>query len=668
MRPSRRLGVVTMLLLCVSGCAGVQSRLRWPTTNTDSAAQNRTAPAGWFSSRFQPRTEQTQAQTQTQIPAADADAAPTPTSASTPSDPPAAPSAGNTRPSNPETEIWPVPRSTGLSRFLPILGSREQGPKGPSQPDRYPSYASLTAPYHPPDDAIDRLIRRVGGEPADPQEPETKPAALQMAATAPADAQMPSARPGPAAQPAKLYNLPETRGDVALQVAPAEHDEPQPVSPRPTTRDETVTDLLRDPLMGEAPPAGADPALPRREPYLIPAAAESTQQTKPAAPAPQPPAPGPPAAGPPPPPLGPTTPGASPPPPPLAPEASPAPRPAPNAGPVPPTPGTPSQPAPATAPAPARTTAPAPAQAPAPVPVPAPEPVPAPATPPSPAAPPAQPVAPEPAPTAEPGPRPSPAAPEQGPSENIAPAPEVVPVPTSQSQPAALAPAGVASAQAQPQGQAHARIPAAPSSQAGTALASSQAASGTTARHRWSLRAWLHSLHQPAQPQPQCQLPAVMFPPTYQACMASAQTNCPPQGSGVRPAPQSVPQAGAAPPCTTCAAGRGKEGRLSWCHYGMLSDFFEQMRIWRHGCACPCHNEGYRFWRGNCKKCTSKQDAPAGSTPPSASPQSSPGPNAPTAAPQAPLASGSRGSEAGELAEGSQVLERIAAQGLDKAP
>ena len=55
MRPLRNLGVVVLLLVATSGCAGLQSRVAWPSHPDDDSHQSRLA--SWFKSHslFHPK-------------------------------------------------------------------------------------------------------------------------------------------------------------------------------------------------------------------------------------------------------------------------------------------------------------------------------------------------------------------------------------------------------------------------------------------------------------------------------------------------------------------------------------------------------------------------------------------------------------------------------------
>ncbi len=602
MRPSRRLGGVVLLLLSVSGCAAVQSRMNGPARNPEDPPPSRSS--GWFGSKLSAR--------------------PTPTSASSAAATAVTPDVETARPTAPETDIWPVPRSSGLTRLLPILGNRDQGGKTATVGDVYPTLASLPAPAATLQGNNDSQVK-----PASGNDPELlpSPTAVQV--------------------PVKRHDRPETRGAVALEVAPRDLDEGDEATRGTSPRDPAVSAILELPDIGQ--PARGEPALkrPRREDYLIATAASaaeatttggdglaqpSTSSPQPAQPAvgqqpttPKPPAAAPsttPSAGPPPPPLGPTTPSAGPPPRPLGPTT-------PSTGPPPPPLGPATSPPPATNPAPVSPMPPAsslptPAVAPAPVPVPVPEP----------------------APTAEPGPRPAPAAPE-------AELPVPVPAPVPAGQGLAASPAPAASGQGSQD-----LAQASPSPQASLRSAGKPA---QPPHKSCRLLDWIHSWHQPAPlpPPPNCQLPPVTFPTTYQTCMPWPRPTGPTLAGSVHPAPQS-PQA-SPPHACSCTTKAPKAPCFSWFHYGMASDFFVKVRSWRHGCACRCHESEFRLWWGNCKRCASKCDGPAA---PKASPQAGSSP----VLPQSQSGLGSGNPVPSNLAEGDQALERIASQGLDKTP
>jgi len=618
MRPSQRLGgVVLLLLLSASGCAGVQSRMNGSARNPEEAAPSRSS--SWFGSRFWAR--------------------PTPTSASAAGGTAVTPDADTARPTAPETDIWPEPRSSGLSRLFPMLGNRDRGKRTASAGDVYPTLASLSTPAAALDGSNDRQARPVSGDEA-AKGASTRQQAARTKAASTAQGDVPKLLPSPIAVrvPVKPHDRPESRGAVALEVEPADLNEGDEPTRGTSSRDLTVSSILDLPELGQPAPGAPARNRPRREAYLIATAASAADLTttggdEPAQPSISSPQPAPsavsqrpkpttpkppttvpsttPATGPPPPPLAPNTPSAGQPPPPLGPATSPSP--ATRSAPVPPTAPRPSLPAPV------------------PVPVPVPEPV----------------------PTAEPGPKPVPSTLEPA-SETAVPAPAPVPAgqgfatapfPSPAPAPAASGQGRLALAQAWPSPQATVRSAGKPAK--------------PPHKTCWLL-AWIHSLHQPAPP-PTCQLPPVMFPTTYQTCMPGPRPTGQTVAGCVQPAPQS-PQASTPLPCTcTRTAKAPKAPCFSWFHYGMASDFFAKVRSWRHGCECKCHDSEFRLWWGNCKRCASKCGGPAA---PTASPQASSSP----VLPQSQSGLGLWNPVSRDLAERDQVLERIASQGLDKAP
>ena len=628
MRPSRKLGGVVLLLLSTSGCAAVQSRINGPTRNPEEAAPSRSSE--WFGSRFWSRPTPT----------------PTPTSASTAAGKPVTPDVDTARPTALETDIWPVPRSTsGLSRLFPMLGNRDRAKTTSQAGDIYPTLASLSPPAATPEESNDRLVRPMSGEET-PKGVASRQQAARTKSASTAQDDVPELLPGPISVrvPVKCHDRPEIRGAVALAVEPANLNEGDEATRGSSPKNFAVSSTPDFSETGQPAPIVPARNRPRREDYLVataagpadlmttggdepaqpsttdlePALSAVSQQPKPATP--KPPATPPstaPSAGPPPPPLAPsTTPSAGAPPPPLGPATSPP-------------PATDSAAAPPTA------TAPAPSP-------PATSPVPAPVA--------------EPVPTAEPGPKPAPSTLESTPPVTAVPAPAPVPAALGLAAATAQAPASAASRQGSP-----ALAQPAPSPQASVHSAGSPAK--PPHKSCWLLD-WFHSLHQPA-PQPRCQLPPATFPTTYQICMPrpgpkpTGQTAAGP----VHPAPQS-PRASAPPPCLcpcTCTVKPQKASCFSWFHYGMASDFFANVRSWRHGCACNWHDSEFRLWWGNCKRCASKCGGP---TAPLASPQSSSSP----VLHQSQSGLGSWSPVPRSLAESNQVLERLASQGLDKTP
>jgi hypothetical protein len=615
MRPSRRLGGVVLLLLSTSGCAAVQSRFNGPAPNPEEAAPSRSS--GWFGSRFWSR--------------------PTPTSASTAAGNLVTPEVETARPTAPDTDIWPVPRSSsGLSRLFPMLGSRDSGKTTVPAGDIYPSLASLSTPAATPEGSNDLLVRPESGDEA-PKGVASRqqPARAKAASTAKGD--VPELLPGPTAVqvPVKRHDRPEFRGAVALEVEPASLDERDETNRGPFPQDVAVGSTPDLPEIGRPAPAAPARNRPRREAYVIataagaddlittggdepatpsasspqPASTAVSQQPKPTIPkAPETAPSTTPSAGPPPSPLAPSMPSAGPPPPPLGPPTSPPP--ATDSAPV--TPRAPTTSLPATSPVPA-------------------------------------PVA-EPVPTVEPGPKAAPSMLEATPPVAAVPAPTAVPAAAGLAIAASQAPAPAAISQGSP-----ALAQPAPSPQ--TSVHSAGSPAKPPHKSCWLLN-WIHSLHQPA-PQPKCQLPPATFPSTYQTCMPGPRPTRPTVAGLVQAAPQS-PRVKAPPPCT-CTAKSPKASCFSWFHYGMASDFFAKVRTWRHGCACHCHDSQFRLWWGTCKRCASKSGGP---TAPLASPQASSSPVLPQS--QSGLSSWSPVPR--DFAESNQVLERIATQGLDKTP
>ncbi len=627
MRASLRLGGVVLLLLSVSGCAAVQSRMNGPARNPEDPPPSRSS--GWFGSKFWGR--------------------PTPTSAAATA---VTPDVEPARPAAPETDIWPAPKSSGLSRLVPILGNRDRGQKTPTAGDVYPDLASLATPAATSQRDNDSQVKPVSGD-ATPEDATTRGPTARTKAANSAQGDDPVLLPSPIAVqvPVQRQVRTEPRGTVALEVEPADLDDGDGATRGTSPRNLAVNPTLEHPEIGQPTPVEPARKRPRREDYLIATAASvadatatgsepaqpSTSSPQPAGSAvsqqPKPPTPKPsatapsttPSTGPPPPPLGPSTPSTGPPPPPLGPATSPPP--AMNSAPVPPTPPVPSLPA--QAPAPATVTPPVPVSPPVPVP------------------------APEPPPTAEPGPKPASSTPEPEPPATDAPAPASVPAGQGLAASPAPAPAPTASGQG-----SQALAQAAPSPQASVRPAGKPA---KPAHKSCWLLDWVHSWHKPAKqpPQPDCQLPPVTFPTTYQTCMPGPGPAGQMLAGSVHPAPQS--SQASAPHSCSCTTKTPKAQCFSWFHYGMASDFFAKVRGWRHACACHCRDSEFRLWWGNCKRCASKCTGPHT---PTASPQASSSP----VWPQSQSGMGSWSPVPGNLAEGNQVLERIASQGLDKTP
>ncbi|MGZ3354806.1 MAG: hypothetical protein ACXVBO_08120, partial [Isosphaeraceae bacterium] len=331
MRPSQRLGgVVLLLLLSASGCAGVQWRLNGSARNPEEAAPSRSS--GWLGSRFWAR--------------------PTPTSASAAAGTAVTPDADTARPTAPETDIWPEPRSSGLSRLFPMLGNRDRGKRTASAGDVYPTLASLSTPATALDGSNDRQARPVSGDEA-AKGASTRQQAARTKAASTAQGDVPKLLPSPIAVrvPVKPHDRPESRGAVALEVEPADLNEGDEATRGTSSRDLTVSSILDLPELGQPAPGAPARNRPRREAYLIATAASAADLTttggdEPAQPSISSPRPAPSAVSQRPKPTTPkrpttapsTTPATGPPPPPLGPATSPPP--------VAPTAPTPSLPAP----------------------------------------------------------------------------------------------------------------------------------------------------------------------------------------------------------------------------------------------------------------------------------------------------------------------------------
>ena len=230
MRPSRRLGGVVLLLLSASGCAAVQPRMNESARNPGEAASTR--PAGWFGSRFWSR--------------------PTPTSAGSAAGTAVTPDAETTRPTAPETDIWPGPRSSGLPRLFPVLGNRDRGKKTASAGDAYPTLVSLFTPAATPDGSKDRQVRPVSRDET-PKDASTHRQAARTKAASTAQGDVPELLPSPIAVrvPVKRHDRPETRGALVLEVEPADLNEGDEATRGTSPRDLEVGSTLELPELGQ---------------------------------------------------------------------------------------------------------------------------------------------------------------------------------------------------------------------------------------------------------------------------------------------------------------------------------------------------------------------------------------------------------------------------------
>lgn len=237
MRPSQRLGgVVLLLLLSASGCAGVQSRMNW------SAKPGGSRPESLLG-----------------LVRIEILARPTPTSASAAGGTAVTPDADTARPTAPETDIWPEPRSSGLSRLFPMLGNRDRGKRTASAGDVYPTLASLSTPAAALDGSNDRQVRPVSGDEA-AKGASTRQQAARTKAASTAQGDVPKLLPSPIAVrvPVKPHDRPESRGAVALEVEPADLNEGDEATRGTSPRDLTVSSILDLPELGQPAP-GASP-------------------------------------------------------------------------------------------------------------------------------------------------------------------------------------------------------------------------------------------------------------------------------------------------------------------------------------------------------------------------------------------------------------------------
>ena len=257
------------------------------------------------------------------------------------------------------------------------------------------------------------------------------------------------------------------------------------------------------------------------------------------------------------------------------------------------------------------------------------------------AAPETKPVAPE----AQPGPVPSPTAATPSPTT---PTPAVEPRSTT-SPAASMVPAATAEGARSPNHDclASGQSSSAPASQIDRQDCKTPAKCSPA---RWCLKTWIHSLRKrPSQPLESCQLPPATFPTTYRTCVPVPATACKPDTDPVFPTPQTEPIGAPCPATAPCAPG------APWFHRGMICELFKKMKSWRPKCHCPCHSSAKRAEPPPCQPCS-------GCTVALASPQ------LPASAPQGQASVGSGTAQPRYVAEGRQVLERIAVQGLDKSP
>ncbi|QEH37610.1 hypothetical protein OJF2_62010 [Aquisphaera giovannonii] len=653
MRSSPSRGFVIPLLLLLlggPGCAGLQSRLAWTSKGREEARADR--PAALPAVAEEP-----------------ADEAPR---AIAPSSPTAARPAA---PSSPDSAIWqvPQPRTARLSRWFPLLGARGRAPGAAAPADPYGRLTDAAPPRRALSSGADTEVRPASGDVASAGDGPRR-VDLVLGDPEPIPPSDDASPPAPArrrSKPLRRHNLPAPAGDVALGVmfgdAPAS-DPPalvetppelatpdEPSGParaprreehlRPASLDATPTDLAVTPAPSAGPQDGKpDATAPPPAPPLDagaptsrpdPGLAQAPPQM-PSIPSTQPPSPSPGGDSPPPIPgvtseTAPTPPAPSPAqpgqkPPAAAPES----RPTAEVGPKPITPGQ----EPATPPAPAATT------------------------------PPQTPAAASPAPPAA-----SPAAGPQGPVAG----PSIPQPPVEGSAQGRPGPSPTTWRAFTPSSQApSAQSPARPTAQA------VRPSTAPRTSHRFSLLAWLHDLKHPkdshaktvrpssqspnAQSSPQ--LPAVAYPTSYGVTVNPPCVRpTPPQArTVVRPSPQSPANLagppGPSPQAVVETSGVSGKHKCAWFHWGILSETVHKLKAKAGGdsCSCPCHAAHKGLPGGAGSPCS-------GGACPWASPQGSPGPQAW----QVPTA-GSASAQAGRVPKSGDILDRIAAKGLDEAP
>ena len=139
-----------------------------------------------------------------------------------------------------------------------------------------------------------------------------------------------------------------------------------------------------------------------------------------------------------------------------------------------------------------------------------------------------------------------------------------------------------------------------------------------------------------------------MFPTTYQMCKPAQKASCPPAAVTVQPTLQQPAQQ-----CQTKKC-------FSWIGKGPVSCLVKKIKNLGNGCRCHCHCCPGQSPRpacgGSCGtvKCGTETIAPS--------------PQASGVSPQAQARTGLLSSEPSNVAQGGEVLERLATQGLDKSP
>ncbi|MGC8644339.1 MAG: hypothetical protein ACP5XB_31135 [Isosphaeraceae bacterium] len=534
-------------------------------------------------------------------------------------DSPSTGSAGTTTPevetagrTMPETEIWPEERTARLPRLFSWFGHRNPDGNALSARSNGTPISMMSRPTGYDEKWVDSQVKPVAGD----QSPSlaTTTSDEGSASGKNKNGSASTAFSGVAPQPSvKPYAPPQPEGDVALDVAPAGLSEGLPAGLAQNDTAVATNRRVEDPLVTAAGDTGTTDTT------------DTTASQTPSRKRPSPP----------PPPIEPK---------PAQTQAKPA---------LSPAQGTPSpSPKPRTMPQPGSppsspTTLPPQSFAPAPMPVPSvtkPA-APTPTTPPvSPS--PSRPVA-EPLPTAEPGPKPT--------AEPV-PAPATInqeqttATPASQGQIPWLAPTAQAGA---PSGQIESRPT--PSPQMTHGLYPETAG---RAKKQCFLKTWWNDLHARRQAiVPCCQLPPPTFPTSYVSCLPTPQSSSPPRSYTVTATPQTAP-------CATCASGKSC---FNGPHKCVLTEFFNKIKS--KFCSCACQSSPMTCPYQTCSPCgwSSGSGKCGGTTCHWASPQAMPSRQAWTGW-TGPSAQASLGTEAGDVAQGSQVLDRIAAKGLGESP
>ena len=246
MRPLRNPGIVVLMLLAASGCAGMQSRVAWPSHASDEPHQSRLA--SWFKSRSWFHSTQD---------------SPTPLS----------PDAGaqeiqTARQATPEADIWPEQRTARLPRLFSWFGRRNPDSNSLPAGSTSTPISMGARPTGYDERWVDGQVRPAAGEQppslatttpdvnpaADKRKKNSDPASLSRTASTPS---------------VKLYAPPQPEGDVALGVAPADLTEGSPAGLMQNVPLSAPNRRVEDPLVtvagdqGSTETAAAQPPSPQ---------------------------------------------------------------------------------------------------------------------------------------------------------------------------------------------------------------------------------------------------------------------------------------------------------------------------------------------------------------------------------------------------------------------